>query len=137
MPIRQRGPSWQVDVRLPDGRRYRKTVNTEEEAKALEASLSTNPLQRRAFKQALQQSRGAMKDAAPPSETPSKSVSADEPQPTSIQVTSPTSPLQFPITPPVTDTSFRLGSGGYLTKQDERTFAAEFHALQARNREKS
>jgi hypothetical protein len=49
MPIRQRGPSWQVDVRLPMGKRYRTTVATEKEAIELEASLKTNPQQRRAM----------------------------------------------------------------------------------------
>jgi len=57
MPIRQRGTSWQVDVRLHDGKRYRTTVKTETEAMELEASLKTNPKQRRAMKRALRPSR--------------------------------------------------------------------------------
>jgi hypothetical protein len=75
MPIRQRGASWQVDVRLPDGKRYRTTVKTEAEAVELEASLKTNPKQRRAMKRALRPSPGASKAAAQPSAESSQSDS--------------------------------------------------------------
>lgn len=67
MPIRKRGNSWQVDVRLPDGKRYRTTVRTEEEARAMEGGLKTNPQQRRAMKRALRQSPDASAVAAAPS----------------------------------------------------------------------
>jgi len=46
MPIRKRGPSWQVDVRLLDGTRVRRTYPTEEIAKEAEKALTPNPQQR-------------------------------------------------------------------------------------------
>ncbi len=96
MPIRKRGPSWQVDVRLPDGRRYRKTVNTEDEAKALEASLRTNPQQRRAMKAALRRSSGAMNAAPTPYPQPSESALETQRQENSTQDTLPTSVVPWP-----------------------------------------
>lgn len=75
MPIRQRGGSWQIDVRLPDGKRYRTTVRTQEEAERLEASLKTNPQQRRAMKNALRKSRAASDETAQPSTKSSTSAS--------------------------------------------------------------
>jgi hypothetical protein len=99
MPIRQRGPSWQVDVRLPDGNRYRKTVNTEAEAVVLEATLNVNPNQRRAIKRALRQSSAAMKPSAPLLSEPLKSSPDGEQQLTSIQETSPKSVVAWPLYP--------------------------------------
>ena len=46
MPIRKRGPSWQVDVRLVDGSRIRRTYPTEEIAREAEKALQPNPQQR-------------------------------------------------------------------------------------------
>ena len=46
MPIRKRGPSWQVDVRLVDGSRIRRTYPTEAIAREAEKALQPNPQQR-------------------------------------------------------------------------------------------
>lgn len=46
MPIRQRGSSWQVDVRTIDGTRIRASYATEEEAREAETALNPNPTAR-------------------------------------------------------------------------------------------
>jgi hypothetical protein len=46
MPIRQRGKTWQVDVRLVDGTRFRKTMPTKEMAEETEKAMTPNPRQR-------------------------------------------------------------------------------------------
>jgi hypothetical protein len=46
MPIRQRGKTWQVDVRLADGTRFRRSYPTEAIAKEAEKALTPNPQQR-------------------------------------------------------------------------------------------
>ena len=121
MPIRKRGPSYQVDVRLPDGRRYRKTVATEEQALALEKALTTNPNQRRAMRLALQPSPGAMKPKAQPStkQSPS-SPEQSTPESSTLQM-SPTSAPNSPTTPPATDTCATLHLLGYSGNKDGPT----------------
>jgi hypothetical protein len=96
MPIRQRGPSWQVDVRLPDGKRYRTTVPTEAEAKALETSLTINPQQRRAMRLALRQSRAATSPAPPLSSEPSGTQPDGQQQLNSTPALSAQSVLRWP-----------------------------------------
>ena len=46
MPVRKRGNTWQVDIRLTDGSRFRKTYPTEESAREAEKAMTTNPTQR-------------------------------------------------------------------------------------------
>lgn len=99
MPIRQRGNTWQVDVRLPDGSRYRKQAKTEAEAKALEAMLSTTPEQRRAMKRALRSSPAASEQsAALPSSPPSNSTAGTSNPPKSEATISPLPVLRWPDT---------------------------------------
>jgi hypothetical protein len=105
MPIRKRGPSWQVDVRLPDGKRYRKTVNTEAEAVVLEATLYVNPAKRRAIKRASRLSPGATKQSVAHSSEPSKPLQVEGQPQASIPETSPTSVVAWPHYPSVIDTS--------------------------------
>lgn len=104
MPIRPRGPSWQVDVRLPDGKRYRKTVPTEADAEALEAALQVSPQQRRAMKKALRHSPGAQPSAAQPCPISSLQASAASQEPNSRPQTSAKSVVEWPSTlkPPTT-----------------------------------
>lgn len=96
MPIRQRGPSWQVDVRLPDGKRYRTTVQTEADAKKLEAELQTNPQQRRALKKLLKPSPGATKAGLQPLSSPSENAPEASGQPNSTPATSHKSAVPWP-----------------------------------------
>ena len=46
MTVRQRGKTWQVDVRLADGTRFRKAFPTKEMAEEAEKAMTPNPLQR-------------------------------------------------------------------------------------------
>ena len=46
MPIRLRGKSWQIDVRLADGTRFRRTYPTQAIAAEAEKAMTPNPLQR-------------------------------------------------------------------------------------------
>ena|ERR1035437_9253184 len=96
MPIRARGGTWQVDVRLPDGRRYRKAVATEAEAIELQATLTTTPQQRRAMKQALRKSPVASEPTAQPSAPPSSAAPEPCRPAKSSRSTLPKSVLTFP-----------------------------------------
>ncbi len=40
MPIRKRGKTWSVDVYLPNGKRYRKTVGTKKQAEEVEKKVT-------------------------------------------------------------------------------------------------
>ena len=97
MPIRQRGGTWQVDVRLPDGRRHRKSVKTEQEALELERLLQTSPQQRREMKKALRQSPAAsgLKDSLHSTE-PSVAAAVTSNPAASQPTISPSSPETSP-----------------------------------------
>jgi len=64
MPIRQRGKAWQVDVRLADGSRFRKTFPTKEHAEEAEKAMTPNPQQRAIARFAVRASRSKSADTA-------------------------------------------------------------------------
>jgi hypothetical protein len=64
MPVRQRGTTWQVDVRLADGTRFRKTFPTEEMAREAEKAMKLNPQQRAIARYAARASRSKSADTA-------------------------------------------------------------------------
>ena len=88
MPIRQRGGSWQIDVRTVDGTRLRRNYATRAQAELAATALTPNPqaraearrLRRRASARSKTFAAGS---AAPSSSTPVISFPAQSPQPTS------------------------------------------------------
>ena len=77
MPVRKRGASWQVDLRLTDGTRIRRNYPTQEEATTAEAALRPNPQARAAArklrrrqKQSARPRATARKSNSPSSSTP-------------------------------------------------------------------
>jgi hypothetical protein len=78
MPIRQRGKHWQVDVRITDGTRIRRTFDSEESAKLAEEALRPTPQQRAVLKTASQ--RHSARKKGPPSGTTKPSASPSSPQ---------------------------------------------------------
>jgi hypothetical protein len=120
VPIRQRGSNWQVDVRLPDGRRYRKTVTTEDAAKQMEAALKTNPQQRRAMKlSASRQSPGATTGAPAPSVPPSENTQPNYGRVRSIQAISLISAPRLDPSATATSTSATQPCEDSWTRTDE------------------
>jgi len=87
MPVRKRGNTWQVDVRLLDGSRFRKTYPTEESARAAEVAMRPNPTQRAIARSAARASRSKSSDTVRFAK-PSLGVSAHSPQPKSLKPTS-------------------------------------------------
>ena len=87
MPIRKRGSTYQVDVRLADGTRFRKTYPTLTIAEEAEKALTPNPTQRAIARHAVRNSRSKSSSTAPCAK-PSRNVAAissrvPSPRPTS------------------------------------------------------
>ncbi len=93
MPVRKRGSAWQVDVRLLDGSRFRKTYPTEESAREAEKAMTPNPQQRAIARFAARASRSKSSDTVrlekPSLGTAGRSVPA--------KLLKPTSPKCVPI----------------------------------------
>jgi hypothetical protein len=90
MPIRKRGNSWQIDIRLADGSRIRRTAATEEQAREIEQALKPTPQQRAAARKKRSRQPSARKSSTgcnSPAEgsssqnsVPSKSESLQQPE---------------------------------------------------------
>jgi hypothetical protein len=115
MAIRPRGTSWQVDVRLVDGSRLRRTYATLEAAQQAELDLRPSPQQRSAAKKK-RSKRSSARNGKPqpgqthPSAEQSSNIAEPSPQPKSNLITLRQSPPSSPTCTPAPDTPTSIPS---------------------------
>jgi hypothetical protein len=119
MAIRPRGTSWQVDVRLVDGSRLRRTYATLEAAQQAELDLRPSPQQRSAAKKkrskrSSERNKKLPHGPTPQSGAPSSNIAAHSPQPKfnliTLQPSLPSSPPPTPEAATPTSTPSQPGS---------------------------
>ena len=114
MAIRQRGESWQIDIRTADGTRLRRDYRSKAEAQEAEAMLKPSPQQRAAMREVRRKlsARSGSKSASGKHSTNIVHISNPEP---SALVTSRLSALIFPESArtPITKERSTPCSGGY------------------------
>ena len=111
MPIRKRGESWQIDVRLGDGSRIRRSYATQEQAAEAAKALTPSPQQRATMRKLRRLTSGkssARSNSARSSKSKSSSSPGISPLTNCVPITSQTSvegsthkllPIDKPFTP--------------------------------------